>query len=89
MSALMNSLSEVSFHDGRTFHIGDRVHVWTKYGTDCDATVIGFGRAQHTITIKVQPDAWTEYGDFDRWPLSKGGEYNRLVQVGVSGGEIK
>lgn len=89
MSALLNHISQYTFMDGRTFHIGGRIRIWTKYGTECNATVIGFGRSQGAVTVKAEPDAGTDYGGFDRWPLKRGGEYNRIRDVGVFGGEIR
>lgn len=80
--------NSVTFLDGRTFSIGQRVSFDTKYGSSGTGTVTGFGRTLGATTIKIEPDSDTVHGQLDRWPLKKGGEYNRLRDSGIFGGEI-
>lgn len=83
------NLNQVTFLDDRTFTVGDRVAFSTKYGTNGEGVVIGFGRNCGTTTIKIKPDAGTNYtGMYDRWSLLKGGHFNRLCDHGIHGGEI-
>lgn len=81
-------MDSVTFMSGRTYSVGDRVKVSTKYGTDGTGTVIGFVDKPSRTTVRIQMDPDTVYGQYDRWNLKTGGDFDRIRDHGVAGGEI-
>lgn len=88
----MNTQTKIEFLDGRTFEIGQRVVVIGE-GRDFEdvpGVVIGFGKVQGAITVKVQADNPELIRENNRWQLAQEGEhFDRLRDHGVFGGELK
>lgn len=79
---------KITFEDGRTFKVGQRVEVYagSVHGI---GTIIGIDpNVRNPKPIKVKLDADVKVGEFDRWPLRTGGYYDRCRDGGVAGGEI-
>jgi hypothetical protein len=68
--------------------IGTKVKFDTRHGSVGDGVVVGYGRSRGTKTFKIQANPDAKIADYDRWPLSNGGFYDRLSDVGLFGGEI-
>lgn len=88
MTTTTTPITSVTFQDGRTMQVGDRVRVCSKYMTRGWGTIVGLRPAGRDTRIQVQMDADVQYGAMDRWPLREGGEYNRPLRDGLFGGEI-
>ena len=78
----------IQFCDGFTVSVGDAVGFYTRHGSSGKGEVIGFSRSRGATTVLVKPNAETNFGSYDRWPLKDGGFYSRLESEGIFGGEI-
>lgn len=85
----MNSLTTVTFADNFTVSVGQCVKFSTRYGSQGQGTVTKISESQSGVTrIHLEPSYEGERGRLDGWPLKDGGEFDRLRDHGVFGGEI-
>jgi uncharacterized protein YneR len=85
-----NTAEQITFSDGFTVKLGDKVKFHTRYGSDGTGVAVAFGRSRGATTVKIvadEPEKLQKYGD--RSTLCSGGFANRLEDEGVWGGEIE
>lgn len=79
-------MDSVTMMDGRQFRVGQRVSFSTKYGSRGSGTVREIRPG--TYGLLLTDLNYEERGMFDGWPLKDGGDYDRLRDHGICGGEI-
>jgi hypothetical protein len=76
--------TSITFLDGRTFPVGQRISFDTKYGS------VGSGTIAAIIgdKLRLADITYVEHGTLDGWPLATGGDYDRIRDHGIHGGEV-
>lgn len=82
-------MNSITFADGFTVRIGQKVKLYSTRGTEGTGTVIGFNRGTNCNKVCVDMDEGTVFGKHDYYPLATGGFYNAIKTAGVGGGCIE